>query len=223
MAFSLEKYQQFYRDLQVICEQSGRDVNTVSVLAATKYSNAQDINTALAAGVVCIGENRVQDGVLKFPLLHKPCEKHFIGHLQTNKVKKAVEYFDVIESVDRVELIQKLASECEKIDKRIDVCIQVNIAKDQAKFGVTPEMIPLLMDHIHKTTFLRLRGFMAIVPYVSDPELSRSWFRAMKNIFDEYLLLHPYLDILSMGMTHDFRVAVEEGATELRIGSLFFL
>ncbi len=222
MAFLIQKYQQLQRDIHDSCRKSGRNPDDVRIIAATKYSDVQDINTALAAGISNIGENRVQDAVKKFPLLSGSCKKHFIGHLQTNKVKKVVELFDMIESVDRLELIEKLMMETERVDKKMDVLLQVNVANDGAKFGCKEADIASFIDKISKSKNLLLRGFMAIVPFTENIEDARLWFRKMKEIYEKYQTQFLSFDTLSMGMSHDFQVAIEEGATQIRIGSLLF-
>jgi len=222
MAFLIQKYQQLLLDIQSSCKKSGRNPEDVTIVAATKYCTDVEMNEALAAGITHIGENRVQDAVKKFPLLHGACKKHFIGHLQTNKVKKAVELFDVIESVDRVELLEKLAMETDRVGKKLDVLLQVNVADDEAKFGCNPGEIDLLVEKLVGSENLVFRGFMAIIPFTENVEDARLWFIKMRDIYEKYQVQFKTLDTLSMGMSHDFRVAIEEGATEVRIGSLIF-
>ncbi|MCC7197751.1 YggS family pyridoxal phosphate-dependent enzyme [Candidatus Peregrinibacteria bacterium] len=222
MAFLIQKYQQLLLDIQKSCEKVGRKAVNVKIVAATKYSTVEEVNDALQVGITDIGENRVQDAIKKFPLLTVPCTKHFIGHLQTNKVKKAVELFDVIESVDRMDLLEKLAAETERVDKKLDVLLQVNIANDGAKFGCDPVEIDALIERLRSAKNLVFKGFMAIVPFAENVEDSRLWFRKMRQIFEKYQMKYGTLDTLSMGMSHDFQVAIEEGATQVRIGSLLF-
>lgn len=222
MAFLIQKYQQLCSDIQESCRKSGRDPKNIRIVAATKYCTAVEMNDALNAGVADIGENRVQDAVKKFPSLLLSCRKHFIGHLQTNKVKKAVELFDVIESVDRLELIEKLKIETERVGKSLDVLLQVNVANDGAKFGCKTSEIDVLLNKIFEAKNLVLRGFMAIIPFTENVEDARLWFREMRQLYEKYQVQYTTLDTLSMGMSHDFSVAIEEGATEVRIGSLIF-
>lgn len=222
MAFLIQKYQQLLLDIQKSCEKVGRKADDVKIVAATKYTTIDAMNEAIQAGITDIGENRVQDAVKKFPLLAGSCRKHFIGHLQTNKVKKAIELFDVIESVDRMDLLEKLALEAERIGKNLDVLLQVNIANDTAKFGCEPVQIDALIERLRAAKKLVFKGFMAIVPLADDIEVSRKWFHEMRLIYEKYQMQISTIDTLSMGMSHDFQVAIEEGSTQVRIGSLLF-
>jgi pyridoxal phosphate enzyme (YggS family) len=222
MAFLIQKYHQLLQDIHESQRKSGRIRGNISVVAATKYCSAIEMNDALKAGITDIGENRVQDAVKKFPLLEGSCRTHFIGHLQTNKVKKAVELFDVIESVDRLELLNKLIFETDRIGKTVDVLLQVNIANDDAKFGCSLDDIENLVSVLGTAKHLGFRGFMSIIPYTENLDEMRVWFSSMRKIFEKYQVEFPALDTLSMGMSHDFRIAVEEGATQVRIGSLLF-
>lgn len=222
MAFLIQKYQQLQRDIQESCRKAGRNPENVSIVAATKYCTVVEMNDALLAGITDVGENRVQDAIKKFHLLNGACKKHFIGHLQTNKVKKAVELFDVIESVDRIELIEKLAMETERTGKNLEVLLQVNVAKDGAKFGCEPEEIDILVAKLALAKNLIFKGFMSIIPFTENVEDVRLWFRRMREIYEKYQEQFEALDTLSMGMSHDFCVAIEEGATQVRIGSLIF-
>ena len=222
MAFLIQKYHQLLHDIDESQRKSGRIRGNICVVAATKYCSAIEMNDALKAGITDIGENRVQDAVKKFPQLEGSCRTHFIGHLQTNKVKKAVELFDVIESVDRLELLQKLIFETDRIGKSIDVLLQVNIAEDDAKFGCSMGEIEGLVSVLQSAKHLVFRGFMSIIPFREDLEDTRIWFRSMRALFEKYQAKFSLLDTLSMGMSNDFRVAIEEGATQVRIGSLLF-
>jgi len=222
MAFSLEKYRQLLQQIEVICQKSGRNSADITLVAATKYASVTEVNEALGAGIINIGENRVQDAFQKFSELKGTCKKHFIGHLQTNKAKVAVQLFDVIESVDRIELIKKLSIEAEKQQKFLDVLLQVNIANDDAKFGCDSNDVQMLVKKILESQQLVFKGFMAIVPYTENSEDARSWFKKMKELFDDYRTRYKTVETLSMGMSHDFQVAIEEGATEIRVGSLLF-
>lgn len=222
MAFLIQKYHQLLQDIDESQRKSGRIRGNICVVAATKYCSAIEMNDALKAGITDIGENRVQDAVKKFPQLEGSCRTHFIGHLQTNKVKKAVELFDVIESVDRLELLQKLIFETDRIGKSIDVLLQVNIANDDAKFGCSVGEIEELVSVLQSAKHLVFRGFMSIIPFREDLEDTRIWFRSMRALFEKYQAKFSLLDTLSMGMSNDFRVAIEEGATQVRIGSWLF-
>lgn len=190
-------------------QRAGRN-DEVKLCAVTKYSDVDDINKAIECGVGIIGESRVQDALNKLPYI-KPVEKHFIGHLQTNKVRYVMANFDMIQSVDSI----KLAKEINKRGK-IDVLLQVNISGEEKKYGVQPEEAASFYDDVSKYENLRIAGLMGIAPRI-EPQLTREYFQKLKKINDELKLPD-----ISMGMTNDFEIAIEEGATIVRIGSAIF-
>ncbi len=192
-------------------ERSGR-THDVTVLAATKYADAQRIMEAIESGVGLIGENRVQDAAAKFPGL-PPVKKHMIGHLQTNKARQAVEIFDCIQSVDSL----KLAKEISRRSKtKMQVMIEVNISGEAQKFGIAPDDAEHFHDSISRLENIDVVGMMAVAPHVPE-EKTRPYFRQMKKINDRLKL-----ENLSMGMSEDFEVAIEEGSTMVRLGSAIF-
>lgn len=201
---------------------SGRRPEGVHVLAATKSRSVDQINAAVQAGVRCIGENRVQEALSKFPAL-MPVEKHFIGHLQSNKAKAAVERFDCIQSVDNFKLAQLLDRHAGSAGKRLPILLEVNVAGEASKSGVAPEHALALARQVSALEHLRLQGLMAMPPYTEDPEAVRPHFRAMKALYDELAAL-PGVNALwlSMGTSQDFEVAVEEGTTLVRLGTVLF-
>ena len=148
--------------------------------------------------------------------------KHLIGHLQTNKAKQAVKIFDVIHSVDSENLATAINKSAASIGKLQDVLIQVNLAKEDTKFGVYEENLSALIETVDKLENLRLRGLMMIAPNYADVEMCRPLFREMRKIFDELKRTRKNFDLLSMGMTHDYKIAVEEGANVVRVGTAIF-
>ncbi len=192
-------------------ERSGR-TDSVSVLAATKYADIAQIKEAIVSGIRLIGENRVKEALGKFPSL-PPVEKHMIGHLQTNKVKLAVKYFDCIQSVDSFRLAKKISR---RAGKKMKVMIEINISGDERKFGIAPDDAGNFLDSLITLENIDVVGIMAIAPY-DEPEETRSYFRQMKRMNDSLKLAH-----LSMGMSNDYVIAVEEGSTMVRLGSAIF-
>ena len=194
----------------------------ITLVAVTKNHGADLMREAIDWGVTDIGENRIQEAAEKFSILNREVKKHLIGHLQTNKVKQAVKLFDLIHSVDSEHLataIDKAASSAEKIQ---DILIQVNLAKEDSKSGVYKENLKNLIEKVDELKNLRLRGLMMIAPNYSDVEKCRPLFAEMRKIFDEIKVNRQNFDFLSMGMTNDYRIAIEEGANVVRIGTAIF-
>lgn len=199
----------------------GRD-EPLTLIAVTKTHGVELMREAIDAGATDIGENRVQEAAQKFPTLDREVTRHLIGHLQTNKAKLAVKLFDVIQSVDSEHLAAALDKAAASVEKIQDVLIQVNLAREPQKSGVAPEDLNALINTVDATKNLRLRGLMMIAPLVDDAEQCRPLFRQMRKIFDELKTSRDAFDLLSMGMTHDFTVAVEEGANVVRVGTAIF-
>jgi PLP dependent protein len=189
----------------------------VELVAVTKNRTATQIEESIQAGITIIGENRIQEAASKFPKLSSPVTKHFIGHLQTNKVKLAVELFDLIQSVDSLRLAQKINQEATRQQKTMPILLEVNIAKDPKKYGFTPDETSSLLPEIQALSNIEVRGLMTIVPYFEDPEQTRSFFKQIKTLQTKLALPE-----LSMGMSNDYHIAVQEGATIVRIGSAIF-
>lgn len=221
MAFLKEKFHELQKEIAKACANSGRKTEEISVLAATKYAHTDAINEAIRAGIQMIGENRIQDAKRKFPELER-VKKFFIGHLQTNKVKEAVNLFDGIESIDSLRLAEAVNLEAGTAVKMMPVLVEINIAADPKKFGVRPEEVEDLLRAMKVMKYLEMRGFMTIVPYFENVEGARPFFKTMKELFTRFQKEFRNFDTLSMGMSHDFTVAIEEGATEIRIGSYIF-
>lgn len=194
----------------------------IILIAVTKNHGADLMREAIDFGVTDIGENRIQEATEKFQILNREVKKHLIGHLQTNKAKQAVKLFDLIHSVDSEHLaatIDKAASSAEKIQ---DILIQVNLAKEDSKSGVYEENLQSLIDKVDALKNLRLRGLMMIAPNYSDVEKCRPLFSEMRKIFDKLKITRQNFDFLSMGMTNDYKIAIEEGANVVRIGTAIF-
>jgi len=203
----------------------GRKPEEVKILGAAKGQSPEKIREAVTAGLTLIGENYVQEAEKKKPSLSDlPLTWHLIGHLQKNKAKKALELFDLIETIDRVEIAEKLSRLSQKAERSLPVFIEVNLGAEKTKKGVLPEALPELVHRIKDLPGLKLQGLMCIPPYFEDPEAVRPYFRRLRELRDkvqEKFDLPEFYE-LSMGMSHDFEVAVEEGATIVRIGSALF-
>ncbi len=196
----------------------------VRLLAATKSRTVGEILEAINAGVDLVGENYVQEALQKYEKIGNKVEWHFIGHLQKNKVKKALQIFDVIETVDNVELAKEIDKRAKNMEKIAFVMIEINSAREPQKAGIMPEYALDLADKIYSLEYLRLIGVMTMGPVVDEPEDIRPYFRNTKEIFDElrYIYGDEQIKYLSMGMTNTWRVAVEEGANIVRIGTGIF-
>jgi pyridoxal phosphate enzyme (YggS family) len=197
----------------------------VQLLAAAKERNAEEISEVIRAVVGIIGENYLQDAQKVFADVEEKAHWHFIGHLQTKKVKKVVEMFDMIESVDSLRLAQEIERCCALRDKVMLVLIEVNSAKEERKYGVNPEDVPQLIEEISSYPHIKIMGLMTMGPRFGNPEEARPYFRKTRELFEQIKDLHlPNVEMkyLSMGMTNSYGVAIEEGANLVRIGTKLF-
>lgn len=191
-------------------------------MAVSKTQTAEIIREAMQAGLHVFGENKVQEAARKIAELERGSWR-LIGHLQTNKVKLAVQLFDSIDSVDRLDLAEEIDRHAEAFGKTQNVLLQVNVAGESSKFGCTPESALALAEAINGLPRLSLRGLMTIAPYVDDPEKSRPHFARLRELRDRIETESGLrLPVLSMGMSGDFQVAIEEGSTSVRIGTALF-
>jgi len=197
----------------------------VELEAAAKGQPPEKIKEAIEAGVKIIGENYVQEALLAQRVIGRSVRWHFIGHLQKNKVKKAVEIFDLIETVDSLELALEIEKRAAAAGKVMPVLIEVNSGREPQKFGVWPEKVIDLAREIVNLPHLRLMGLMTMGPFTGDPEEARPYFRETRLLFEELKKMNlPNCELryLSMGMTNSYRVAIEEGANLIRIGTKIF-
>jgi pyridoxal phosphate enzyme (YggS family) len=209
---------------------AGRSPDEVKLIAVTKTVGIETIKEAIDAGLRIFGENRVQEAQKKvmsdeLGLMRERIEWHLIGHLQKNKAKYAVQLFDLIHTVDSVELAEELNKQAEKIGKIQRVLVQVKLSEEETKHGVSEDELILLLEEIKKLKNLKLEGLMTMPPYFEDPEKARPYFKRLREIRDNINSLritHYALRELSMGMSNDFEVAIEEGATMVRIGTAIF-
>jgi PLP dependent protein len=202
------------------CKKAGKAKEDITLLAVTKTVPVEVINKSIVLGITDIGENKVQEAAGKFSALSGNVKKHYIGHLQTNKVKKAVELFDIIQSIDSLHLAEEIQKTLEKSSKTMECFIELKVSGEESKFGVNSVNAGKLIDEVIKLKNIKLTGFMAMAPYFDNPEDARPYFKTAKEIFDKYK--SAGLKHLSMGMSNDFETAIEEGANIVRIGTALF-
>jgi PLP dependent protein len=208
--------------IRAAAERGGRRADDVLLVAVTKTVDAARVRDAAALGLRTFGENRVQDAREKIPAV-SGVSWHLIGSLQRNKAKEAVRLFDVLESVDSDALAEELSRRAVEQERAVDVLVQVNVAREPQKHGASPEEAAAVVRRTAALPGLRLRGLMTIAPAVSDPDEVRPVFRALRELRDNLQgVLGAALPELSMGMSEDFEVAIEEGATMVRIGRAIF-
>lgn len=212
-------------NIKKACEKVGRDVNEVTLIAVSKTKPYTAIEEALPTGVKDYGENKVQELCDKYEILPKDIKWHMIGHLQRNKVKYLVGKASLIHSVDSIRLAEQIEKEYAKADEIANILIEVNMAQEESKFGITSEETEQLVREIAKFPHIRIKGLMTIAPYTDNPESNRVYFINMKKLsvdIENKNIDNVSMSVLSMGMTGDYQVAVEEGATLVRVGTGIF-
>lgn len=202
----------------------GRNADEITIVAVSKTFPVESIEAAYEAGLRHFGENRIQEWEAKKPqLAHLDATWHFIGHLQSNKARRAVHLFHRIDSIDSIPLAQRLDAVAAEATKRLPVLIEVHLSDEASKTGVGEGDLAALAEKIAGLSALELRGLMTIPPYYDNPEEARPFFRKLRSLRDDLSAkLGMNLPALSMGMSHDFEVAIEEGATEIRVGTDIF-
>ncbi len=204
---------------------AGRNPEDVVLIAASKGIEVERLNEGLSAGIRVLGESKVQEAMPKLQALGNKAEWHFIGHLQSNKVKYVVGAFTLIHSVDSIELSEEINSRAEKMGMIQNVLLEVNVSGEKGKFGVMPDKVNALTKAFPGLKHISLRGFMTVPPYSDDPEDARPYFRMLRELRDNAMHTGICTDDcreLSMGMSGDFEVAIEEGATMVRVGTAIF-
>ncbi len=218
-------YQRIVEKVAESARRCGRDPAEVTIVAAAKTKGVDEVRAAIAAGARDIGENYVQEARAKIEAIQEPVRWHLIGHLQRNKARVAARLFTLIHSLDSLELARELSRQGEKLNKVIRALIEVNLGEERTKSGVRKEELPRLLEGVGELPFLRVEGLMAIPPYSPSPEDSRPYFRELARLRQKYASLGlPQVELreLSMGMTEDYPIAIEEGATLVRIGRAIF-
>jgi pyridoxal phosphate enzyme (YggS family) len=220
LAANLERIQQ---RICAACKRAGRDPNAVTLLPVTKSQPPGLVTAAADLGLTLFGENKVQEAKAKIPLCPGKLRWHFIGHLQSNKCRDAIELFAMIQSVDSLPLAQELNKRAEQAAKTMPILLEVNAAGEGSKFGYAPEKLLAELKELNSLPRLEIHGLMSVPPWSPEPEKSRPHFRRLRELKEqcEQILGAP-LPHLSMGMSGDFEVAIEEGATIVRIGTALF-
>ena len=220
----LDNIKQVEENIIKSCEKVGRDPK-VTLIAVSKTKPYTAIEEALPSGVLDYGENKVQELTEKYEILPKDIRWHMIGHLQRNKVKYLVGKVELIHSVDSLRLANQIETEFAKKNEIANILIEVNMANEESKFGITSETTEQLVREISKLEHVRIKGLMTIAPYTDNPETNREYFRNMKKLsvdITEKNIDNVSMNVLSMGMTGDYQVAIEEGATMVRVGTGIF-
>jgi PLP dependent protein len=217
--------------IERVCRASQRSRSEITLIAVTKMHPPEAIAAIAELGVTHIGENKVQEFEAKqsewntLRTAH-PLRSHLIGHLQSNKTAKAAALFDFIDSVDSLRLAERLEAAAAANNRTLPVLIEIKLSEEESKSGIAPEgsEIEQLLDRLPGLSHLQVRGLMTVPPYLRDAEAVRPYFRRLRELRDQYARRHSGLqfDTLSMGMTHDYAVAIEEGATEIRLGTALF-
>ena len=204
---------------------AGRDSSEIKLVAVSKKVGVEKIKDAVSAGATLLGENYVQEAKKKIAEIGRSVEWHMIGHLQTNKVKDAINLFDMIQSVDRIGLAEEINKRAKRHNKRIRVLIEVNISGEATKSGIEREKVISLVSEIAGFTNIEVEGLMTMPPYFTDPQDARPYFKLLRELREEIerqRFANVSMKELSMGMSNDFEVAIEEGATIVRVGTAIF-
>lgn len=213
-------------EISQVCQKIGKSPQEITLVGVTKFAPSEKIQEAVSAGLKHIAENKVQEADKKFPQFNG-VTKHIIGHLQTNKVKAALKLVDLIQSVDSLKLALEIEKEAGKLEKTADILVQVNTAGEEQKSGIPPSQAISLLENIAGCEHIRVLGLMTMAPFTEDQAIIRKTFSDLKKIFDEaarHFKGHDRISMkhLSMGMTSDFKIAIEEGSNMVRIGSAIF-
>lgn len=213
------------KEIAIACERSGRNTNQVTLIAVSKTKPIPMLMEAYDAGARDFGENKVQELVDKIPKLPQDIRWHMIGHLQRNKVKYIVDKVYLIHSVDSLRLAEEISKEATKKHITVKILLEVNVACEETKFGTTSDEVVKLAEEIAKLPGISIQGLMTIAPYVENPEENRKYFYKLKQLSVDIKsknIDNVCMNVLSMGMTGDYRVAIEEGATYVRVGTGIF-
>lgn len=226
----LDRLEAINQRIAAACHRAGRDFFDVTLVAVSKTVEPERIRQAIEAGVRVLGENRVQEASAKIPALaqiatERRVEWQLIGHLQSNKARRAVELFSAIQSVDSFKLAARLDGVASELGKRLPIFLEINLGGEEAKAGISPDEVLPLCEQVSKLPHLELKGLMAVPPFLDDPEEVRPFFRRLRKLRNEAQqagIVGEQFKELSMGMSNDFEVAIEEGATVVRVGTALF-
>ncbi len=222
MSFA-ENLDSIQQRIAAACVRAGRDVNSVTLLAVSKTHPPETIRAAVDCGQLLFGENKIQEAKAKIPLCPGKARWQFIGHLQSNKVRDAVQLFEMIQGVDSLAIAQEISKRAEQAAKTMPILLEVNVAGEGSKFGYAPEKLLAQLNELNALPRIEIHGLMAIPPYATVPEKARPYFKKLRELKlqCEQILGAP-LPQLSMGMSGDFEVAIAEGATLVRVGTALF-
>ena len=212
-------------NIEKACSRCGRDPKEVTLIAVSKTKPVEDVRAAMAAGMEYFGENKVQELTMKMDTISQPLHWNMIGHLQKNKVKYIVGRAELIHSVDSLDLAQKIQSEAAKKNAVANILLEVNVSGEESKFGIRPEQLEDLVRQIAVLPNVHIKGLMTVAPFTEDPEENRQYFRNLRNLAVDIKsknIDNVTMSVLSMGMTGDYMVAIEEGATMVRVGTGIF-
>ena len=223
---SIRENVQFARNkIAEACRRSGRKSEEIELVAITKTVDVEQINEAIEAGIRVVGENRVQEAWRKFQEVGEKVHWHMVGHLQTNKVKRVLQFADMIHSVDSVYLAREIQTQAKKLDRTIEILIQVNTSGEESKFGLEPEATIGAIEEVSTLPNLKIKGLMTIGAFLPNPEDVRPCFKLLHDLKDrvnERGITSVEIGTLSMGMTNDYEIAIEEGSTMVRVGTAIF-
>ncbi len=220
-----DQLQEVEKRIQAACDRAGRKREEVTLIAVSKTKPVEPLQEAYDLGVRIFGENKVQELTAKYEALPKDIHWHMIGHLQTNKVKYIIDKAELIHSVDSLKLAETIEKEAAKHDLIADILVEVNVAEEESKFGMKMEEVIPFVEKVSAFPHVRVRGLMTIAPFVEDPEENRSIFADLHKLYIDIKKKNHDNDtvsVLSMGMTNDYEVAIEEGATMVRVGTGIF-
>lgn len=220
-----DQLQEVEKRIQAACDRAGRKREEVTLIAVSKTKPVETLQEAYDLGVRIFGENKVQELTAKYEALPKDIHWHMIGHLQTNKVKYIIDKAELIHSVDSLKLAETIEKEAAKHDLIADILVEVNVAEEESKFGMKMEEVIPFVEKVSAFPHVRVRGLMTIAPFVEDPEENRSIFADLHKLYIDINKKNHDNDtvsVLSMGMTNDYEVAIEEGATMVRVGTGIF-
>ena len=220
-----ENLMQVRKNIEAACQKAGRNPEEVTLIAVSKTKPVPMLEEAYQAGSRDFGENKVQEIMDKYPVLPDDIRWHMIGHLQRNKVKYIEDKVSLVHSVDSLRLAEEISRQAEKKQTELDILVEVNIAQEESKFGTSRAEAAQLVEEIAKLPCIHVKGLMTIAPFVEHPEENRKYFRQIKELsvdIEKKNIDNVSMSVLSMGMTNDYMVAVEEGATMVRVGTGIF-
>ncbi len=220
-----ENLQHINATIQTAAQKSGRSIEDITLITVTKTIDIPTIQNAVSLGTIHLGENKVQEFLSKYDSIPSDVHWHLIGHLQTNKVKYIIPKVKLIHSVDTEKLALEINRKSKECNSPTDILIQVNIAEEDTKYGISPEKVVPLLSAIGSLPYIHVKGLMTIAPYMENPEDNRIYFKQMYDLFIDISnknMNNIHMEFLSMGMTNDYAIAIEEGSNMVRIGTGIF-